>query len=674
MPTGRQRAQVTTAMEMLPIKGARVITRDQSGNVIADQLTNEDGMTEYIELSAPDQSLTYNPDTAERGYSLYNVCITAEGFEPVTVSGLEILAGEASYLPVHMHPGFSEDNDIMIHSRADVCHRDPATVTDTVTVVDDIDVIGIPAPAVLQPLQSGTISGPAVGVRQVIIPTYITVRLGAPTNNAARNVRVPFVDYIANVASSEIFATWPDASLRANIHAITSFALNRIFTEWYRSRGFNFDITNTTQFDQFFVYGRNVFENLRQIAAEVFNQYVHRIGFANPLFTTYRANACGPNCLSQWGTVTLAQRGYSALQILRSFYGADVNIGSADRIQDVTTTYPGSPMRLGDTSRYIQLMQTYLNRIRQNFPLIPRIAVENGVFGADTQAAVRQFQSTNGLAVDGVIGPATWNRITQIWVAVTRLADLNSEGVRVGIGPNPPNVVLRRNSSGNDVRQLQWLLNYIAQYYEVVPGDLVVDGRFGPMTENSVREFQRNFGLNPDGVVGPLTWNRLYSVFNGIQVSSPDPAPIPPGPTPPQPPTPPTPGLGPDRFLGTIRTVGGNLNFRSGPTINSPVIGVIPNGSTVQVTGESGGFYHIVFDGRLGWVSRDFVDITPRNGVVVTQGGSLNLRSGPTPTSPVIGAIPNGSTVLASDVTGNFFHVNWNGMDGYASRDFIRLN
>ncbi|MCL2847452.1 MAG: peptidoglycan-binding protein [Firmicutes bacterium] len=728
MPTTNQRVFVNTALEMLPLAGATVITKNKNGDIIARQITDSDGMTDYITLTAPDPSLSLSPDTAQSCYSLYDVEVSKHGYHTVHIHGVEILASVNSYLPVQMHPCLSledtpehiyvSENFKKVEPQASVQSvqqaqnyslltrynapiasfggqgayiqnpgavnpvphrdlRDDAIADAPVTVADDMDDINIPMPAVLQPFQSGSVGGDATRVREVFIPTYITVRLGAPTNNAARNVRVPFVEYIANVASSEIFATWPVASLEANIHAITNFALNRLFTEWYRSRGFNFDITNTTQFDQFFVYGRNIFENLMQISARIFNSYVHRIGFQNPHFTTYRANACGAGCLSQWGTVTLANQGQNSLQILRHFYGNDINITTTTNIQDVRTTFPGTPLRLGSTGAHVQLMQQHLNRIRQNFPLIPLITREDGNFGTDTQAAVREFQRINGLGVDGVIGAATWNRITQIWVGVTNLANLNSEGVRIGIGPNPPNVVLRNGSSGNDVRQLQWLLNYISQYYPVVPGELTVDGRFGTRTETSVREFQRNFGLNPDGVVGPITWNRLYEVFRRIQANSPAPAPIPPTPPippePPTPPVPPTPPIGPDRFWGTVRTMGGSLNFRSGPTTQSPIIGLIPNGTRVQVTGESNGFYHIVFDGRLGWVSRDFVELDPRIGVVTTQGGNLNFRTTPNTQGAVIGTIPNGTRLTITDVVSNFYQTTWQNRTGFVSRDFVRL-
>jgi len=324
-------------------------------------------------------------------------------------------------------------------------------------------------------------------------------------------------------------------------------------------------------------------------------------------------------------------------------------------------------------------MQQYLNRIRQNFPLIPRIANEDGVFGPDTDAAVRQFQRTFNLGADGVIGPATWNRITQLWVGVTRLSELNAEGERYTIGPNPPNVVLRRGSSGNNVRELQWLLNMIAEYYQSVPGGFAIDGNFGPITENAVREFQRTFGLNPDGIVGPMTWNRLYEVYRSIRASSPQ---IPPGgalppqppivtPPPPPPPLPPTTG---GNLIGTVRTQGGNLNLRSGPGTNFAVVASVPNNSMLTVTGEQNGFYNVrLTDGRTGWVSSDFVNITPRQARVATQGGNLNMRAGPNTNSAIVASIPNGTQLTITDVAGNFFRTTFSGITGWVSRDFVQF-
>jgi len=676
MATGKLRAHVVTASDSLPIEGARVLTRDKQGNLLFDQLTDANGMTDYVDLEAPDPSLTLNPETAARSYSIYDVEVTAAGFHPVIVHDVEIIAGTSSYLPVFMHPNLESDinNNITRVFRRNAGPADDAIEVSASPFVEAVGepfedmVIDVPPPAVLQDQQAGRVGTNQAPVRQVFIPREITVHLGVPTNTAARNVRVPFVEYVANVASSEIFPTWPDASLRANIHAIVTFALNRIYTEWYRSRGFNFDITNSTRFDQYYVHGRNIFENLRQISAEIFNQYVRRIGFRNPFFTSY-CNGTTSTCagMSQWGTVTLANQGMTPLQILRRFYGQDIELVTTNNIQDVRTTYPGTPLRLNSNNRYVQLMQQYLNRIRQNFPLIPLIANPNGFFGPDTEAAVRQFQRTFGITVDGVIGPATWNRITQIWVGVTRLAELNAEGERIGIGPTPPNVVLRNGSSGENVRQLQWLLNYIGYYYEFITPVLVVDGRFGPNTENAVREFQRNFGLNPDGIVGPATWNRLYEVFRSITASTPRP---PEPPLPPQPPTPPpTPGEG---IPGTVTTASGNLNVRSAPNTGAPIIGQLARGQTINVLEERNGWYRINFNGRDGWVSGDFVTLSG-TGTVTTQGGNLNLRANPSTAAPIVGSIPNGAQIPILGVSGNWFLTTFGGTRGWVSRDFVRI-
>jgi len=566
LATGFLTVHVSTAGDNYPVKGARVVTRDKGGRILFDQVTDANGDTPYVELEAPNPDLTLNPETASRGYSTYDVEISAQGFHPVIIHDVEIVAGTRAYLPAFMHPNLQSDtqqNITRLFRRyigppLAAMQHDPEDNLDHVDEQDidgDFDHVDIPPPGAVRGGHAHQVGPPGQPgpVRQVFIPTYVTVHLGRPDNRNARNVRVPFVEYIANVASSEIFPTWPEASLRANIHAIVTFTLNRIYTEWYRSRGFNFDITNSTAFDQYYVHGRNIFQNLHNIAAEIFNQYVRRQGFSNPFFTSY-CNGTTSRCagMSQWGTVTLANQGRTPIEILRNFYGQDIEINTSNNIQDVRPQglYPGTPMRLGDSNRYVQHMQLMLNRIRQNFPAIPLIPNPNGYFGPETDAAVRAFQRTFNLGVDGVIGPATWNRITQIWGGVTRMAELDAEGTRIGIPANPPNVVLRQGATGNNVRQLQWLLNYISTVYEFVPGDLIVDGRFGAGTANSVREFQRNFGLTADGVVGPATWNKLYDVFRSIEASNPErppittPPPQPPVVTPPPvtPPPPPPPG------------------------------------------------------------------------------------------------------------------------------------
>ncbi|MCL2539854.1 MAG: peptidoglycan-binding protein [Firmicutes bacterium] len=359
-------------------------------------------------------------------------------------------------------------------------------------------------------------------VRPVIIPDFITVHLGSPNNAAAQNVRVPFADYIANVASSEIYPTWPQAALVANIHAITTFALNRVYTEWYRSRGFNFDITNSTAYDQYYVHGRNIFANIRTIANAVFNQFIRREGFNNPIFSSY-CNGTTSTCagLSQWGTVTLANQGLTPLQILKRYYGNDIEIATSNNIRSIQESFPGT-LRLGSTGTNVQLMQRYLNRIGVNFPLITKIANPNGTFDAQTESAVRVFQRTFGLLVDGIVGRGTWNKINSVFVGVVKLAELNSEGERIGIGTTPPTAVIKTGSRGENVLLLQFILDYISEFYDFIPYT-TQDGVFGSQTDNTVREFQRNNGLTADGIVGPSTWRKLYEVFNSVKGTVPRP-------------------------------------------------------------------------------------------------------------------------------------------------------
>jgi peptidoglycan hydrolase-like protein with peptidoglycan-binding domain len=355
---------------------------------------------------------------------------------------------------------------------------------------------------------------PAATPRPPIIPDYITVHLGTPNANA-RNIRVPFPEYVKNVASSEIYPTWPASSLEANITSIITFALNRIYTEWYRSRGFPFDITNSTAFDMAYVENREIFNSISTIVDRVFDRYVRRAGRLEPYFTQF-CNGTTATCpgLSQWGTVTLANRGMTPLQILHHYYPNDLEYVTGP-IAGITQSYPGYPLRQGNNDDNVRLMQRFLNRIRTDYPLIPQITNPNGLFGPDTTAAVQTFQRIFNMIPDGVIGNATWNRIWYIYVAVTRLAELNSEGEFIGIGLRPPTSVLRQGSRGSDVSQLQFLLEFISQFFPSMPW-VIRDAVFGASTKTAVEAFQRQFGLTPDGIVGPNTWNKLYEVFRSI--------------------------------------------------------------------------------------------------------------------------------------------------------------
>ena len=348
-----------------------------------------------------------------------------------------------------------------------------------------------------------------------IIPEYITVHLGPPRSDAP-NVTVSFPDYIKNVASSEIYPTWPESAIRANIYAQISFALNRVYLEYYRSRGYDFDITNYTGNDQAFVYGRDVFENISQIVDEIFNDYVVRQGSVEPLFTEYcDGDRVSCNGLSQWGTVSLANQGYTPYQILQYYYGDDINIVRNAPVEGVSASVPLGILRLGSTGDDVRQVQLRLNRISNNFPAISKIYPVNGIFDEGTRDAVIEFQRTFSLAPDGLVGKDTWYQIQLIYNSVKRLSELDSEGLTLNeISLQYPGV-LTVGDVGVGVRTVQYFLDYISRYEAAVPG-VTIDGDFGEGTRSAVVAFQQTYGLEPDGVVGERTYYKLYDVYRGI--------------------------------------------------------------------------------------------------------------------------------------------------------------
>ena len=347
------------------------------------------------------------------------------------------------------------------------------------------------------------------------VPQRITVHLGAPSSNA-ENVTVSFSDYVKNVASSEIYPTWDESALRANILAITSFALNRVYTEFYRSRGYDFDITNSTAYDQYFVKGRAFFENISRLVDELFNDYLRRPGFVEPLAAKF-CNGTTVTCegLSQWGSQNLAQQGYNSTQILRSYYG-DVETVLNAPIRGITSSYPGTPLRVGSTGPNVVVIQVSLNRIAQNYPAIPKIPAADGIFGPRTEATVRAFQQIFGLSPDGIVGPATWYEIVRLYTAVTSLSELRSQGQQFyAINWSAPNA-LQTGDTGDKVRQLQYMLSVLSAYIPEIP-PVSVDGIFGQATRAAVLAAQRRFRLPETGVVGEATWDEIYDQFSGIE-------------------------------------------------------------------------------------------------------------------------------------------------------------
>jgi len=354
-----------------------------------------------------------------------------------------------------------------------------------------------------------------------IIPEYITVHLGRPDSNA-RNVRVPFTDYIKNVASSEIYPTWPENALRANIYAQISFALNRIYTEYYRSRGYDFDITNSTAFDQAYVDGRNIFSNISKIVDELFNDYVTKGNQIQPYFTEY-CDGRNVTCrgMSQWGTVTLANQGRTPYQILQNYYGNDINLVRNAPVKNVSESFPGTLLRLGSAGEDVRTIQRQINRIRRNYPAIPSIPETNGFFDAPTRAAVTQFQRIFNLTPDGIVGKATWYKIKQIYNAVKKVSELYSEGITISEVERIFSKVIRRGDRGNEVKTIQYYLAFIGFFNDRL-SEIAVDGIFGPATENAVKAFQREYGLTVDGIVGRGTWYRLQDAYYSILNSLPD--------------------------------------------------------------------------------------------------------------------------------------------------------
>lgn len=505
MAIGYLTMQARTAHDALPLPGVRVSVFDDEQNRIYELTTDESGETRRVALETMDKSYSQNEDFAGTPYITYNVLAQAEGFDSVYVSDIPIFDGESAHLPLLLVPMQGRER-----MQTQIAVGAPA-----VAMEGEREPEGF--------FQSG--ESPQV-LRQVAIPNPITIHLGTPDAYAS-NVQVSFPDYVKNVASSEIYPTWPENALRANIYAIITFALNRVYTEWYRAKGYPFDITNSTVYDQAFVYGRPIYDSISRIADEIFNEYVRRQGQEAPYFTSF-CNGTTTTCrgMSQWGTVTLANQGYTPLRILRYYYPDDVEIATTDIITNELSSYPGTPLRIGSTGLDVQTIQTWLNRIRRNYPAIPAITDASGTFGDSTRAAVRKFQSIFGLSPDGVVGKATWFKISSLYTAVTRLAELDSEGTNLGIGTVPPSVVLRQGARGQDVITLQYLLDVISEYYPGVPA-VAQDGIFGAGTKQAVMAFQSRMGLAADGIVGPATWNALYRTYQGIGQNVPDPNPGP---------------------------------------------------------------------------------------------------------------------------------------------------
>lgn len=405
---GQLQIHVTTERGFFPIKDAS-IRLSYTGNpteIIEELSTDISGQTAAVELPAP--PLEYSMEPSEfQPYSEYTIQVNASGYRPINISGISVLPDKTSIQNVRMETATVEnplERNIVITANTLYGNFPPK----------------IPEDEIKPMTESGEIV-----LSRVVIPEYVIVHDGPPSDSSANDYYVRYRDYIKNVASSEIYATWPDAALRANILAIMSFTLNRVYTEWYRNKGYDFTITSSTAFDHKFVYGRNIFSNISNIVDEMFNSYLSRPNVRQPILTQYcdgQRVSC-PNWMTQWGSKYLADQGYSTIEILRYYYGSSMYINTADEISGVPASWPGINLEVGSTGDKVRMLQEQLNRIARNYPALPTIAVD-GIYGSATKAAVEKFQSIFGLPVTGIVDFRTWYRISEIYVAVSRIAEL----------------------------------------------------------------------------------------------------------------------------------------------------------------------------------------------------------------------------------------------------------
>ncbi|WP_101876005.1 peptidoglycan-binding protein [Lachnoclostridium edouardi] len=407
--TGFLQVDVVSSQNNFPISGANIsISNDQAPEAILEQTTtNSSGQTENLTLEAPPLEYSLTPGNP-RPYSTYHIHITAAGFKSVDISGTEILSGATAIQNVRMEPEDNttpQPNDIMIPDHTLYATYPPKIAESEIKPVNETGEIVL---------------------SRVVVPQTIVVHDGVPTNSSATNYYVPYRDYIKNVASSEIYATWPQATIMANVLAIMSFTLNRVYTEWYRGKGYDFTITSSTAFDHKWIYGRNIYESISTIVDEIFDNYLSRPGVRQPILTQYcdgRQVQC-PDWMTQWGSCALGEQGYSAIDILRYFYGDSIYINTAEEISGIPISWPGYDLTIGTSGDKVRHVQQQLDTVATIYSSIPRITAD-GIYGPSTAAAVRQFQSIFGLPQTGVIDFATWNKISHIYVAVTGIAELN---------------------------------------------------------------------------------------------------------------------------------------------------------------------------------------------------------------------------------------------------------
>lgn len=404
---GRLRVTVYANDIGRPIDNARIrITRRSEESSIEELISDLSGQSPIVDLPAPPFDYSQAPDSP-KPYAEYDVHVTMEGYEPKRIEGVQILPSVTALQDVNLEPII------------------PAQAEQSIFIKPHTLWGFFPPKIPEDPIKPLPPSLGFVVLPDPVIPEYVIVHEGVPSDTTARNLYIPFKDYIKNVASCEIYSTWPANTIRANILAMLSFTLNRIYTEWYRGKGYDFTITNSTAFDQAFVYQRNIYEEISVLVDELFTNFITKPDIRQPLLTQYcdgTRTTC-PGWLSQWGSKTLGDQGYDAVSILRNYYGQDIFLMQAQKVSGVPISYPGIPLQTGSTGQYVRTIQEQLNTISNNYPAIPKIRVD-GIFGSQTRAAVEKFQEIFGLPASGIVDFATWYQISNIYVAVAKLAEL----------------------------------------------------------------------------------------------------------------------------------------------------------------------------------------------------------------------------------------------------------
>ena len=412
MAQGYLQVDVVSDANSFPVQDADIVIArtEEPDEIIEETRTNSSGQTENLPLNAPPVELSLSPEETERPYAEYTIRITAPGFEPFVVSGTEVLADVTAIQGIRLRP---------------LSNASAGDQIETVTIPDHT-LYGDYLPKIAESEIKPVVETGEIVLSRVVVPQTVVVHDGVPTNTSAANYYVPYRDYIKNVASSEIYATWPRSAIVANVLAIMSFTLNRVYTEWYRNQGYDFTITSSTAYDHKWIYGRNIFESISVVVDDIFDNYLSRPGVKQPILTQYcdgRKVRC-PGWMTQWGSCELGESGYSPIEILRNFYGDDMYINTAEQISGIPASWPGYDLKIGATGDKVRQLQEQLDAISSVYTAIPDISPD-GIYGPATAEAVRKFQSIFGLPQTGVVDFATWYKISHIYVGITRIAELS---------------------------------------------------------------------------------------------------------------------------------------------------------------------------------------------------------------------------------------------------------